>query len=116
MSVMHAARAIRLMLGIETEDDLHDLAPIGSFFCSVQKPQIGLEMSLVIGRDVRLIGGLVVEGGDNHRRTPDLVCMSDIRHSFFGLMMTVKQPFVDNLAVWGFQLLVARGSAGPIFR
>jgi hypothetical protein len=50
-------------------------------------------------------------------RTPGLVCMSDIRHSCFGLMMTVKGPFVDNLAVvLGFQLLVTCGSAGPIFR
>jgi hypothetical protein len=70
MAVMHAARACGLAFGVETEDDLHDLAPVGSFLSGVQEPQIGLEMALVIGRDVRLVGGRSSKTGMVMRARP----------------------------------------------
>jgi len=84
MAVMHAARALGFILRIEAEDDLHDLAPVGSFFCGVQEPQVGLEMALVVGRDVRLVGRVVVEDGDGHGCTPGLIEILDIPHLALG--------------------------------
>ncbi len=37
MAVMHVTRAIWLVLGIETENDLHDLTPIGALLIGVEQ-------------------------------------------------------------------------------
>src|SRR6185437_12880904 len=86
MAVMHAARALGFALGIEAEDDLHDLAPVGSFFCGIQEPQIGLKMALVIGSDVRLVGRVVVKRRDGHDWTPESFYALDVRRPWSGLM------------------------------
>jgi hypothetical protein len=108
MAVMHAARARGLAFGVETEDDLHDLAPVGSFLSGVQEPQVGLEMALVIGRDVRLVGGKVFEDGDGYGCAPELVCTLDVRRSCFGLI-----PVMHHLT-FRFESLVALRPACPI--
>ena len=112
MAVMHVARALGFTLGIEAEDDLHDLAPVGSFLGGVQEPQVGLKVALVIGGDVRLVGGLVVERRDGHGRTPELVCTLDVRRSCFGLI-TVKRAIMHHLT-FRFESLVALRPACPI--
>jgi len=83
MAVMHAARAYGLALSVKAEDDPHDLAPVRSFLGGVQEPQIGLEVALIIRRDVRLVGRIVgrivVERRNGHGRTPEFVYTLDVR-------------------------------------
>ena len=111
MAVMHAARAIGLALGIEAEDDVHDLAPVGSFFCGVQQAELGREVTLVIGRHVRRVRGMVIEGGDGHRhaRPP-----SHIVYRTFLLWADDGQGVIHYLAGGlGIRIVGAVGSTDP---
>ena len=60
MTVMDDAGAFRFAIWIHAEDDSDRLPPVSAFLVGVQKPQIGCEMALVIGRQLRalLAGGL----------------------------------------------------------
>jgi DNA-binding XRE family transcriptional regulator len=69
-------------------------------------------MALVIGRDVRLVEGVVVKRRDGHGRTPELVCTLDVRRSCFGLI-TVKRAIMHHLT-FRFESLVAPRPACPI--
>jgi ATP-dependent DNA ligase len=44
-------------------DDLDDLTPVGALFRCIQQAQIGREMLLVIGSELRGVGRPIVEGG-----------------------------------------------------
>jgi hypothetical protein len=70
MTVMHATRAIRLTLRIETENHPYDLTPIGPFFFGIEQPQIGLEVPLVVRRDVRQVGGTIIKWEYGHGENP----------------------------------------------
>src|SRR5258707_7645423 len=70
MTVMHATRAIRFALCIETKDHLHDLAPIGALFICIEQPKIGLEVPLVVRRYMREVGGMVVKCNNGHGDNP----------------------------------------------
>src|ERR1700722_11494708 len=67
MTVMDHAGAFRFAIWVHAEDDSDRLPPVGAFLVGVQKPQIGCEMALVIGRQLRALWRVVFEGGDRHR-------------------------------------------------
>src|SRR5271165_3204477 len=77
MTVMDHAGAFRLAIWIHAEDDSDRLPPVSAFLVGVQQPQIGCEMALVIGRQLRALWRAVFEGGDRHRAgasTAQAVC------------------------------------------
>jgi len=66
MSVMDHAGAFRFAIWIQAEYDSDRLPPVSAFLVRVQEPQIGREMALVIGRQLRALWRAVFEGGDRH--------------------------------------------------
>ncbi len=66
MAVMDQARTFRLTRRIETEDDPHGFAPIGTLLRSVQQADVCREMPLVIGRELRAVGWAIVESRYAH--------------------------------------------------
>jgi hypothetical protein len=67
MTVMDDARAFRFAIWIQAEDDPDRLPPVSAFLVGVQQSQIGREMALVIGRQLRALWGPIFEGGNRHR-------------------------------------------------
>ena len=67
MTVMDHAGAFRFAIWIQAEDDSDRLPPVSAFLVRVQEPQIGSEMALVIGRQLRALWRAIFEGGDRHR-------------------------------------------------
>jgi hypothetical protein len=57
MTVMHATRALWLLRGVEPENHLDDLAPVGTFLIGIEQPQVGFEMPFIVRREMRLVRG-----------------------------------------------------------
>ena len=66
MTVMDHAGAFRFAIWIHAEDDSDRLPPVSAFLVGVQKPQIGCEMALVVGRQLRALWRAIFEGSDGH--------------------------------------------------
>src|SRR5580700_3797301 len=77
MTVIDDAGAFRFAIGIQAENDPDGLLPVSAFLVGVQQSQIGCEMALVIGRQLRALWRAIFEGGARHRlgaSTTQAVC------------------------------------------
>ena len=95
MTVMHATRAIRFALCIQTKDHLHDLAPIGAVFICIEQPKIGLEVPLVVRRDMRQVRGMVVKCNNCHGEGPRQSFVG-IGSAEYGTLASDQCQFLDN--------------------
>lgn len=69
MRVVDVARALRIEIGIEAEQDLHGFAPVGAIACGVEEAQIQRHVFAVIRRQ-RLTGRRFIQKlwrGVSHR-------------------------------------------------
>jgi len=53
MTVKCMSRAIRFAVGINMQNDPRNLAPVGALGISVEQPQIGHQMFLIVCRQCR---------------------------------------------------------------
>ena len=73
MTIVHELGALRMLVGIEAENDRDGLAPIRAFGLGIQQPDVARQMFLVIGTDAIKLRRTVFEGGNGHRFTRALI-------------------------------------------
>jgi hypothetical protein len=70
MAIVNGPGALRLLNGVEAEDDRDDLAPIGTLFVRVEQAKIRRQMALVIARNPDAVRWTVLECRRGNLRPP----------------------------------------------